>query len=582
MSRIETHKQKTMKTSTITLGLLASILLISTSLFFFFYPFPSDEKAIYTTKEHPIIFKGELIEEEALIKDDMVYLPLSFFKEHIDDSVVMDKESNSIILTTTDKVIQMPTESLTYLVNEQPFTIELPIILENEEIPYIALEPIKNIYPVQIEYREDTGVVIVRKQGESILYGTVNAEQKAEHLRLRLETNFTSPYVAEVTVKEQIEIIREKNSFYYVRKDNGVAGFLPKESITLANTKIVTVEHESVKKPHPSIQWPINVTWEAVYSVNPDVKKLPQMPGVNVVSPTWFHLKNNEGDISNLGSIDYVNWAKSRNYQVWGLFSNDFDPDKTHEAFKTHETRMKMIRQLLQYAKMYKLDGINLDIENVRSADGPLVTQFVREATPYFHQAGLIVSMDVTFISGSEMWSKFYEREKLAEIVDYMMIMAYDEHWGTSPVAGSVASLPWVENNLKELLKVVPHDRVILGVPLYARIWKEQDTEGGNIEVSSKAYSMDVIGKWIKERNLTPTYDEATGQNYVEYRNEEEKATYKIWIEDELSLQKRGQLVHKYNLAGVATWSRFFANESGWSSLDETLKRVEATTENDN
>ncbi|MBE4908597.1 peptidoglycan hydrolase [Bacillus luteolus] len=582
MSRIETHKQNGIKTSTIVVGLIASLVLISTSLFFFIYPFPSEEKVIYTSKEHPIIYKGEMIEEEALIKDNIVYLPLTFFKEHIDDSFVMDVETNSIIITTTDKVIQMPTDSLTYLVNEQPFKVEIPILLENEEIPYIALELLKNLYPVQIEHLEDSGVVIVRTHGEPILYGTVDAEQKVEELRLRSKTSLTSPYVAEVTEKEQIEIIREENSFYYVRKNNGVAGYLPKDSITLANTRIVTVEYERVKKTHPAIQWPINVTWEAVYSVNPDVKKLPQMPGVNVVSPTWFHLENNEGDISNLGSLDYVNWAKSRNYQVWGLFSNDFDPDKTHEAFKNYETRMKMVRQLLQYAEMYKLDGINIDIENVRSADGPLVTQFVREATPYFHQAGLIVSMDITFISGSEMWSKFYEREKLAEIVDYIMVMAYDEHWGTSPVAGSVASLPWVENNLKELLKVVPHDRLILGVPLYARIWKEQETEGGNIEVSSKAYSMDVIREWIEERNLTPNYDEATGQNYVEYRNEEEKATYKIWIEDELSLQKRGQLVHKYNLAGVATWSRFFANDLGWITLDESLNKLEATTEKSN
>jgi spore germination protein YaaH len=577
MSRIETRKQKGTKSSTIIVGLLASLVLISTSLFFLIYPFPSEEKAIYSIKEHPIIYKGEMIEEEALIKDGIVYFPLAFFKEHIDDSFVMDKETNSIILTTNDKVIQMPSNSLSYLVNEQPFKIEVPLFLENDENPYITIEPIKNLYPVQVEYHEDSGVVIVRKQGDSILYGTVNEEIKVDLLRLRVETELTSSYVAEVAAKEQVEISKEENSYYYVRKENGVAGYIPKDSITLANTELVTVEYESVKTTQPSIQWPINVTWEAVYSVNPDVKKLPQMPGVNVVSPTWFHLKNNEGDISNLGSIDYVNWAKSRNYQVWGLFSNDFDPDKTHEAFKNYETRMKMIRQLLQYAEMYKLDGINIDIENVRSADGPLITQFVREATPYFHQAGLIVSMDVTFISGSEMWSKFYEREKLAEIVDYMMIMAYDEHWGTSPLSGSVASLPWVESNLQELLKVVPHDRLILGVPLYARIWKEQDTEGGNIEVSSKAYSMDAIREWINERNLTPTYDEASGQNYVEYRNQEEKATYKIWMEDEFSLHKRGQLVHKYKLAGVATWSRFFANDSGWTSLDESLKRREAT-----
>ena len=122
--------------------------------------------------------------------------------------------------------------------------------------------------------------------------------------------------------------------------------------------------------------------------------------------------------------------------------------------------------------KSIDLDGINIDIENVREEDGPLVTQFVREATPYFHQAGLIVSMDITFMTTGN-WSAFYEREKLAESVDYLIVMAYDEHWGSSEIAGSVASFPWVEANLQKLLEVVPNDKLILGVPLYTRLWEE-------------------------------------------------------------------------------------------------------------
>ncbi|MDF0727989.1 glycosyl hydrolase family 18 protein [Cytobacillus sp. S13-E01] len=577
MSRIETNKQKRIKMPFIILGLLFSVVLISTSLFLLLYPFPSKEKALFTNKEHPIIFEGKIYGEEAQIIDGTVYLPFSFVKENIDDAVIIDDATNSIIFTTKDKVLQMPSDSLTYLVNEEPFNVEVPIYLSSEGQSLMSLEPLKTLFPVKWDYSEETGAVIVRKQGETIIRGIVNKGLQEDKLRLRTDPDVTTAYVGEVVGNEIIEIVEEDRNFYYVRKDNGISGYLKKDSITLSNTEIVKVENEISQKYRPDISWPINLTWEAVYSANPDTKKLPQMPGVNVVSPTWFHLKNNEGDISNLGSADYMKWAKSRNYQVWGLFSNDFDPEKTYQALKDYETRMKMIRQLLQYSEMYQLDGINIDIENVNLADGPLVTQFVREATPYFHQAGLIVSMDVTFISGSDTWSRFYEREKLASVVDYMMVMAYDEHWGTSPVPGSVASLPWVESNLQKLLEVVPNDRLLLGIPLYSRIWKEQETDGGNIEVSSKAYSMQAINDWVSERNLTPIYDEASGQNYVEYLDEAEKATYKIWIEDEASLQKRAQLVHKYQLAGVATWSRFFANDAGWATIDDSLKQIDAT-----
>jgi spore germination protein YaaH len=245
------------------------------------------------------------------------------------------------------------------------------------------------------------------------------------------------------------------------------------------------------------------------------------------------------------------------------LFSNAFDPELTYQAFKDFETRQKMIRELLHYSQIYDLDGINLDIENVNPEHGPLVTQFVREATPYLHEAGLIVSMDITFIAGGN-WSAFYEREKLARIVDYLAVMAYDEHWGSSPVAGSVASLPWVEENLKQLLDVVPHEKLILGVPLYTRLWEVKDSG----EVSSTALSMDKVKEWLDKHQLTPSYDEASGQNYAELYVQEEQTTYKIWLEDELSLKKRAELADRYELAGVASWSRYFADETAWLALN--------------
>ena len=280
----------------------------------------------------------------------------------------------------------------------------------------------------------------------------------------------------------------------------------------MGDTEIVRINTKQNEVIIPQIEGPIQLTWEAVYTKNPDTELISEMPGVNVVSPTWFELSGSDGSIKNLGSLDYVNWAKKRGYQIWGLFSNAFDPDLTHEALKKYETRQSIIRQLLQYCQIYRLDGINIDIENVREEDGPLVTQFIREATPYFHQAGLIVSMDITFMTTGN-WSAFYEREKLAESVDYLIVMAYDEHWGSSEIAGSVASFPWVETNLQKLLEVVPNDKLILGVPLYTRLWEETSTG----ELSSKAMSMAEVKEWLAANAVTPQYDEVSGQNYAEY-----------------------------------------------------------------
>jgi spore germination protein YaaH len=570
MARVEYFRKKTLATKWIVSGLILAFLMIISSILLLLYPYASKEKIDYFQGKSPILYQNEQ-HGNALIDGETVFLPIKFIKEQLDDSLIFDEKSKSIIITTQNKVIQMPTESLTYYVNEKPVTLHFPSIQSANGELYVALEPLLKYYPIQYTMLTDNEGIWIHTNGDVLVHGSIKTEgTHREKLRLRTEPTLRSSYVAEVKNTEKIFIVSEKEEYYFVRKENGIAGYLNKEFVIKENTEQILVKNESKAINITKIKGPIRLTWEAVYTKNPNTKQLPEMPGINVVSPTWFELENEEGNIQNLGSLDYVKWAHSKGFQVWGLFSNAFDPELTHLAFKDYETRQKMIRQLLHYSQMYQLNGINIDIENVNTEDGPLVTQFVREATPLFHEAGLTVSMDITFISTSGNWSVFYEREKLSKIVDYLMVMAYDEHWGSSPVAGSVASFPWVEQNIEKLLTVVPNEKLILGVPLYTRLWKEQVLSDGQIEVTSQALSMSKIKEWLAENNLKPTYDAATGQNYAEIYLKDEDATYKVWLEDELSLSKRAEVMMKYELAGVASWSRFFADETAWAALHRT------------
>lgn len=564
MARVEVYKQKSIKKRWIFIGFIFSFLLIVSSILLLLYPFASAERQTYFSGEHPIVFKG-VQAGNAIVEGDSVYLPYDFLKEELDDSIIFDEQSNSVIITTIDKVVQMPSESLTYFVNEEPVSLRFSAFKKDDNgVMYIALEPLMNYYSIEYSILPKTGAVWIKKDGQNFTHGEVaDRDIHEEKLRLRTDSSLQSPYTESVNPNEKIYIESKKEDYYFVRKENGIAGFLHQDLVEKGGSETVVITREEPQLPAPQIEGPIQLTWEAVYTKNPDTSKIPLMPGVNVVSPTWFELQTEQGDISNLGSLEYVEWAKKQGYQVWALFSNGFDPELTHLALKDFETRQKIIRQLLHYSQMYQLDGINIDIENVNPEDGPFVTQFMREATPYFHEAGLVVSMDITFIAGGN-WSAFYEREKLAGIVNYLIVMAYDEHWGSSPVAGSVASFPWVEDNLRKLLEIVPNEKLVLGVPLYTRLWSVKDTG----EVSSQALSMNEVREWLKRNNVTPIYDDSSGQNYAEVYVEAEQTTYKVWLEDELSLGKRVELAYEYELAGVATWSRYFANDTAWTALN--------------
>ncbi|NWQ43782.1 SH3 domain-containing protein [Bacillus sp. EB106-08-02-XG196] len=569
MEQIEYRKKKSLSPKWILGGLMIAILMIASPILFLLYPFASKERLTYFTEKNPILFEGTQ-KGNALLEGNSIFLPLTFMQEHIDHSIIFDEKSKSIIITTTDKVIQMPTDSLTFFVNQKPVDLQVSPIISKEGQIFVAIDPLLSYYPIQYTVLEDTGAVWVQKDGDHYIQGEITSEDvHPEKLRLRTEPSLQSPYTAEMSKQEIVMIESEEQDYYLVRKENGLSGYIHKKYVKRNKEVTITISQKNEALEIPKINGPIQLTWEAVYTKNPDHTLIPDMLGLNVVSPTWFSLTGNDGSIKNLASLEYSKWAQSRGYQVWGLFSNSFDPVLTHEALKDFETRQKIIVQLLHFSQMYQLQGINFDIENVKQEDGHLVTQFMREATPYLHEAGLVVSMDITFYAGeNNNWSSFYERSKLASIVDYLIIMAYDEHSGSSPVSGSVSSLPWVEKNLQNLLTEVPKEKLILGVPLYTRLWKEQQNADGTKEVSSQALSMMKVKEWLAEKGLQPVYDEESGQNYVEYYAEDEKATYKVWMEDELSLSKRANLASTYQLAGVASWSRNFGDQTAWTAIN--------------
>lgn len=578
MARVIYHKNKKVAPKWIIGGLIGACLLILSSIFLLLSPFASTDKKVYFQGDNPILFAG-IQNGNALMEGNTLFVPLTFMQENIDESIIYDEKSKSVIITTKDKVVQMPTDSLTYYVNQKKVDLQLsPIISKNGEI-FIALDPILSFYPIQYKKLPDSEAIWIQKDGEQYENGRlINKDVNKEKLRLRTEPTWRSPYTAEMTKNEAITIEGVKEDFYLVRKANGISGYLKKDYVSKQDTVNIKINRESKTFQMPKLNGPIQLTWEAVYTKNPDTTKIVNMSGVNVISPTWFSLAGSDGSIKNLASLDFSKWAQAKGYQVWGVFSNAFDPILTHEALKDFETRQAIIRQLLHFSQMYQLQGINFDIENVNQEDGPFVTQFMREAAPYLHDAGLVVSMDITFSAGdNNNWSSFYERPKLAQIADYLIVMAYDEHTGASSGAGSVASLPWVERNLRNLLSEVSNERLVLGVPLYARLWKEQTKADGSMEVTANALSMDQVKTWLAEKGLKPAYDEESGQNYAEYYDEAEKSTFKIWLEDESSLQKRAALAVKYELAGVGTWSRFFGDQTAWTALD--LKAAKALTQ---
>ncbi|MGM9540802.1 glycosyl hydrolase family 18 protein [Anaerovibrio sp.] len=295
-----------------------------------------------------------------------------------------------------------------------------------------------------------------------------------------------------------------------------------------------------------------------------------KLPGVDVLSPSWFVIADERGRIKDKRGTahpEYVRKAHGRGYKVWALITNDFNPDMTKKLLASPMGRANAVREMKALAKEYGLDGINIDFENIYPEDRDSLTDFVAEISRALRAEGLTVSMDITIPSSSGMWSRCYDRRALAEQVDYLMLMAYDEHGAASSVSGSVASLDWVEKGIAATLSEgVPPEKLVLGMPLYMRIWQEDIKTG---KAKGKTLSMSQAEKLIADRKLSPVWLAGEGQYYFEYT--EGKKRYRVWQENRRSLALKAALISRYDLAGSAYWRSTLETADVWEALAQVI-----------
>ena len=326
---------------------------------------------------------------------------------------------------------------------------------------------------------------------------------------------------------------------------------------------IVSQDSTSASVELPEIKQPFNLVWDHIRDDNPDISAESALPGVSVLSPTWFELSDEAGTLTNKAGIAYVDACHKKGYHVWALVTNGFKRERTTKFLASRAAQNVFIARMLAYASIYGFDGINIDFENIANSDAAALTEFVRLFTAAGQSMGLVMTIDIMIPSN---WSKCYERDKLAEIVDYIAVMTYDEHWRTSPKAGSTASLPWVRSAVANTLKDVPAEKLLLGIPLYTREWEETPLPKGRTSLKSKALSMTSVDLRIEENKAVTKWLSGSEQNFVQFQKGGK--SYKIWIEDKSSVALRMDLVIKHGLAGAAFWRKGFEKPEIWELVE--------------
>ncbi|WP_158568373.1 glycosyl hydrolase family 18 protein [Blautia sp. AF26-2] len=506
-----------------------------------------------------LIQNGELLEEQAVLIGGEPYAAYTYVESQLNSCFYWDEETKGILLTTSGGVqTLLPGDAaVAKTPGGQPAVQQ-----ESDGKVYISLDVVKEYTDLDYAYYSDPNRVVIRNEWDGVEQATVQSDTA----QVRQKGGIKSLILADVQKGDTLLYLENLDNWCKVMTADGYTGYIQTEDISepeaIEARTAKKDSYERITRDHK-----INLVWHQSTSTESNdamAEMIAEMTGVNVISPTWFSVTDETGTISSLASADYVKLAHEAGREVWGLidnFNEAFD-ETTDLAYAS--VRSRIIEQLLAEAASCGMDGINVDFENLKEAGIPHYLQFLRELTSAAHAQNLVVSVDTPV---PQAYTMYYQRGEQARFVDYMIVMAYDEHFAGSEEAGSVSSLPFVQQAVEEMTRVMPADQVICGIPFYTRVWTEKF---GQSAITSEVLGMDGAKNYAKENQMTETWDASLGQNVATVETSD--ARYTIWMEDEQSMEEKLKVIQSADLAGVAEWKLGFECADVWSLISKYIE----------
>ena len=528
---------------------------------------------------------GQFSKYRVLLEDGKPYLDIDGVKGYVDDRFYWEETSNTLYFTNA---------SVTYTVKKDGTKLDCSdgsseelgysAMAFDDDNCYVSMELVDKFDDVDYTlYKSDSSNV-----PQTMRIGYASGEYKrakaTKENGLRTGADTSKAVIVKVKEGSTVTVLEEKDDWYKAQSEDGFVGYVDKKFYEDAFTDKVERENDDDTYTHNLMDGKVKLAWHQItaFGANDtfdDATK--DMKGINVICPTWYSIIDTEGNIQNLASPAYVDWAHAKGLKVWAL-ADDFgtadDGTKfVNKVIVTRDGRKNLIDNLVKAVVGCGADGLNLDYEYIGVNQGDSYRQFLRELSIECRKSNIVLSIN-NYVPSD--WSSYYGMDQQRLLADYVVVMSYDEHTNASKESGPVASIPFVEKAMKDSVEnVKDSSRVIMGIPFYTRVWKEtpeqfvtdgseiiEDSVNGNYALSSEAVSMDVAKSSYTAMNAEPVWNEETGCNFVYY--EYNNTRYLMWLEDKDSIKRKIELANEYEVGGIACWKLTMENADVWPVIE--------------
>lgn len=512
-----------------------------------------------------IVLQDELIEERSRLIDGTYYVELSTVHEYFNDRFYEDEKEGLLLYTLPDDIIRNEIGSSEVNSKEGTDTLSyIPARYEGETL-YVALDYVKRYANFSYESFEEPN----RLQ----IYTRWDEKQVAEiskNTAVRILGGVKSEILKDVEVGEKVTVLEQMETWSKVKTEDAIIGYVENKRLSesISELPIPVTDYEEPEYSSLTRDYKINMGWHSISSVggNGTLEEVTvNTRGLNVISPTWFKLSDNEGNFTSFAEQSYVNKAHDMGLEVWALVENIEYKDalNMYEILSSTTIRAKLIDGLVNEVLACGADGINVDFELISADCGEHFIEFIRELSIPCRRNGIVLSVDNYVPRGD---THHYDREEQGVVADYVVIMGYDEHYAGSSEAGSVASIDFVEDGIAKTVEQVPANKVINAIPFYTRIWETADGKLG-----SQAVGMEAAEEYVRAHNIATEWDEETCQNYGEYT--EGGSLFQVWLEDASSIEVKLNIMEKYQIGGVASWRLGYEKPEIWDVIGVYLTK---------
>lgn len=278
----------------------------------------------------------------------------------------------------------------------------------------------------------------------------------------------------------------------------------------------------------------------------------PYVSDLSGLIPDWYTI-HPDGTVTGRTDSAVLRFAAAHHLWTFALVQNMQGASVFGPLFEDPAAQERAVESLLALVEVNGYDGVNLDFEGIPPRDRSRFSAFVTRLAATFHRHGYYVTLSVpaeTADAPQDGWTGAYDYRALGRSADLLVIMAYDEHTPSGP-PGPVAAAAWVKSVLAYAVRVVPPEKIVLGVPGYGYDW----SAAGNQALS-----------YAEARQLAAEHGvaSAAGGHFVYWAGGQ---LHTVWFEDASTFLNKLKLAVGYELRGIALWRLGIEDPRIWGLL---------------